>query len=474
MNRVTAIADNPAQPAATAMLYGAWPHDRAAGMLPGLLLALALLHGLLYLLIVPPWQHYDEPTHFEYVRLIALWDRWPALNETDLATSREIADSMYRFRFWQPGVRPNLFGAQPPNIGISEKLHPPLYYSVAAVPVRWLRHLSIEQQLYAARLIAVLLYLLVVICAWRIATIVAPDRPLIQLIVPLLIILVPAFADQMSAVNNDSLVNFSITALLLGCVLLIRDGLRPLPLLLATLGLAVAVLTKRTALVGALPFGLALLWSIRRNPLRWWAWLAGTMMLGIVVGYAALEYGPAGWTIRPWLADLDRRYLRISLEQIAALLPNWASISPSYPLVFDVLFTSFWVRFGWGNVGMGWVWDWAMHAVVLAGVVGLIAALWSRGGDRLLWQRRVVWLFAVTVLVAWIAAVARFEAQPGGYIPRGRYMHLAIVPTVWLLALGFERVVPRRWRAHSLLGLVLFFAALDLAALGGALSDFYR
>jgi hypothetical protein len=439
-----------------------------------MLLSLALLHGLLYLAIVPPWQHYDEPTHFEYVRLIALWNRPPAVNEADLTTNREIADSMYRFHFWAPGVRPNLLGAQPPNIGFNEKIHPPLYYAIAAVPVRWLRNLPIEQQLYAARLIAVAFYLLVVACAWRIATVAAPDRPIVQLAAPLIIILVPAFVDQMSAVNNDSLVNFSVAALLLGCVLLIRDGLRPLPLLLATLSLIVAVLTKRTALVSALPFGLALLWSLRRSPLRWWVWLASVIALGVIVGFAALEYGPAGWTVQPWLAALDRRYLRLSLDQIAVALPNWESIRASYPSLFDVLFTSFWVRFGWGNIGMGWGWDWAVRAVVLTGVIGLIVALWPRNGDHVFWQRRVVWLFVTTVLIAWIAAVVRFEAQPGGYVPRGRYMHLAIVPTVWLLMLGFERLAPRRWRTHSLLAPVLFFATLDLAALVGALSNFYR
>ncbi len=171
-------------------------------MLP-LLLFLALIHALLYLVIVPPWQHYDEPTHFEYVRLIMLWERQPALNEFDLTTNREIADSMYRFRFWSPSIRPSLVGSRPQNIGFDEKIHPPLYYSVAAVPVRLLRYLSVEQQLYAARSVAVLFYLLVVLCAWRITTIVTPDSPFMQLIIPLLVIFVPAFSDQMSAVNND-------------------------------------------------------------------------------------------------------------------------------------------------------------------------------------------------------------------------------------------------------------------------------
>ena len=37
----------------------------------GWLIPLALCHGLLYMLILPPWQHYDEPPHFEYAWLIA-------------------------------------------------------------------------------------------------------------------------------------------------------------------------------------------------------------------------------------------------------------------------------------------------------------------------------------------------------------------------------------------------------------------
>ncbi len=140
------------------------------------------------------------------------------------------------------------------------------------------------------------------------------------------------------------------------------------------------------------------------------------------------------------------------LDQLAAALPGWESISSSYPLLLDVLFTSFWVRFGWGNISLGSIWDWVMRALVLAGFIGLIAGFWVRGDDRQLWRQRVAWLFVATVLIAWVAAVVRFEALQGDYIPRGRYMHMAIVPTIWLLALGFARLVPRRWHTYSLLG----------------------
>jgi hypothetical protein len=444
------------------------PATPRTNVLPALI-CLTLLHGLLYLAIVPPWQHYDEPTHFEYVRLIALWNRQPAQNEDDLATHHEIADSMYRFRFWSPSIRPDLFSSVPPNIGYSEKVHPPLYYAVAAVPLRWLRYSTIETQLYAARILAVLFYALVVACTWRITAILAPHRPDMHIAVPLTLIFVPAFADQMSAVNNDSLVNFSMAALLLGCVLLIRDGPQPLPLALAALALAVAIATKRTAVVGCAPFVLALFWSLRRRPVHWWIWMTAIIIFGMAVGYSAFVYGPDGWSIRSWLANFDRRYLRLGLEQGIVAEPNWRA----YPLLFDILFTSFWARFGWGAIAIGEWADWTLRAVVLVGTGGLIAHGIQSGSMIPLWQRRIIWLFVLTVIATWLAAIVRFEAQESFYLPRGRYIHLAIVPTIWLLALGIERLTPHRWRAQSLFALTLIFALIDTAAWAGALSGFY-
>ncbi len=53
------------------------PVPLEAGELPrprrrllGLLLAMALLGGVLYAAVVPPWQSPDEPGHFEYVALL--------------------------------------------------------------------------------------------------------------------------------------------------------------------------------------------------------------------------------------------------------------------------------------------------------------------------------------------------------------------------------------------------------------------
>ena len=71
------------------------------------LLVLALLRGLVYLALLPPWQHYDEPTHFEYVQLIAERKKLPQLfnilkGEMSLIGPRpEIPALVERYEPWQ-------------------------------------------------------------------------------------------------------------------------------------------------------------------------------------------------------------------------------------------------------------------------------------------------------------------------------------------------------------------------------------
>ena len=66
----------------------------------GLLTALAVVHGLLYAFLIPPWQAPDEIAHFEYARLLA--ERWRPLSLADAspALEAEVIDSLYRFQAW--------------------------------------------------------------------------------------------------------------------------------------------------------------------------------------------------------------------------------------------------------------------------------------------------------------------------------------------------------------------------------------
>jgi hypothetical protein len=260
-----------------------------------LLVTVALLRGLLYLAVVPPWQHYDEPTHFEYVRLIAERGRLPQPGDSDLQMRRAIAASMQAAGFWKliNGQPPDLASDVAPNIGFSELEHPPLYYTILAVLQWLLKPGSVEAQLYLARLGSVLLYPVVVVAAYGLAAEVFPRRKGLSLAVAGLVAFLPPLADLMSSVNNDAGAAAVSSLLLWSSVRLMQRGLSPMRAGV-TLSLAAACfVTKNTAgsmaVVVLLALGLALL----PRPWRRWLWATLALLTAILLPVAFTWTGHA-------------------------------------------------------------------------------------------------------------------------------------------------------------------------------------
>lgn len=456
-----------AQPAAVALPRAAqglreWPTLRW-------LLPLALLHGLLYLILVPPWQHYDEPTSFEYARMIAEDGRLSSVGEITPATRWAIADSMNRRNFW--GARPQpMLTADLPFIGYDQRVHPPLYYLVAALPIRATLGQPVELQLYAARMVGVLLYALSVAAVWRMAVALAPGSPVTQLALPLAYAAVPPFAALMTAVNGDVLVNFTGAALLLGCVLLIRDGPRPAHIALALLAFAVGVLAKRTALVGVAPLALALLWSVARRPIAGLRWLWVALPLALLAAPLALRVDTAGpglaLGVRPWVAAIDDAYLRLDIDRLVHSVTDWGNSAAVYPEMISVAFVSFWAIYGWGAVLIAPQLVWTMVAVSAAALAGLARLAFRRAGPPMpLWQRRSYWMLAAAVIAGCLAMVLRLHPLPPYgdyfYLPRGRYLFGSLAATIALIALGLSALAPRGRRDAVVLAFCLLLLAAD-------------
>jgi hypothetical protein len=139
-----------------------------------LLVALALVHGLLYAWLVPPWQAPDEPTQFEYAALISRLGFIPAATDSDPQLEREIAASLVRQHFFEyllghpPAAAPQSLDDvralffMPRQVGND----PPLYFVIAALPIRALAGHPIEAQLMALRLLGVLLIAGAALCAY--------------------------------------------------------------------------------------------------------------------------------------------------------------------------------------------------------------------------------------------------------------------------------------------------------------------
>ncbi len=257
-----------------------------------MLATVGIFHGLIYLVLVPPWQHYDEPTHFEYARSLTLGAAPEGRQPGGSGLRRELAGSMLEHAFFidQPG-RPNLLNDDPKvRIGISQLNDPPLYYLLIGAVLRPARFLGPEAQLHVARLVSFLLYLGTLAGAYAIVRELFPEDPILSLLIPLFMALTPAFTDLMTAVNNDVGATLVFTLALYFGVRLIRHGLslaRVVPLLVIA---ALSLLVKST-IWSALPLAvLASLIAIGQRS-RTLGWVLGGLLLILLVaaGFLALR-----------------------------------------------------------------------------------------------------------------------------------------------------------------------------------------
>jgi hypothetical protein len=246
------------------------------------LLALVVVRGLLYVAIFPPWQHYDEPAHFEYVRLIVERGRLPRPGDYDPEMQREIAGSMKAAGFYRHLQNPtfSFWSDRPLNLGYTELEHPPLYYALLTLTQPLADHQGVETQLYLARLGSIALNLVVVAAAFALLTEILPGRRWLPLVVATFIALLPPFTDLMSGVNNDVGAAAVATLLLWASVRLIRRGpsLSRIGAVLLLAGACFA--TKNTSSLVAVVV-LPIL-GLAHVPPLWRRWLlAGGALLGL-------------------------------------------------------------------------------------------------------------------------------------------------------------------------------------------------
>jgi hypothetical protein len=265
-----------------------------------LALLLATVHGLIYIFLVPPWQHYDEPNHFELAWLIAQTGHLPVPGDENQDIRRQIASSMIKHGFFKNmGFLPDL--DQKDNLiwigSYSQLGQPPLYYILAAIPVWLMRSYNVDVQLYAVRFTSLLLFLLTVVVAYSvIAELTSMDNPL-RWMVPIAIALLPGFTDTMTSANSDVIAIAVFSLFLWGCIRMIKRGMNIYRLLWVVGASLLCLIAKETSYVAILLLPLALLFAVfRSGPWRWVGWglcLAAIIMSVVMIfswGDAALWF----------------------------------------------------------------------------------------------------------------------------------------------------------------------------------------
>ena len=269
-----------------------------------LVLLIGLIHGIIYVRLIPPWQHYDEPGHVEYAWLIADRLQIPKEGDYDQSMRREMAASMVEHDFFKGlDFRPNLLSLNEPIwIGYSQIYGLPLYYILVALPLRLVRYSDITFQLYLGRTVSLFLYLITIIAAYGIIREITPNNHPLRWMVPLSLALLPGFVDIMTAVNDDVGAAAAFSLFLWAGVRVMQKGFSWLRVAALGITAIACTLTKNTVIVASILLVIPLLLMIFRKIPQRYLWV-GISTLGLLLTFALFRRGDAAY----WHRDTNQR-----------------------------------------------------------------------------------------------------------------------------------------------------------------------
>jgi hypothetical protein len=298
----------------------------------GLVLFITLLNGLIFLFLVPPWQHYDEPSNFEYAWLIANRPGMPQVGDYDATMRRQVAASMIEFGFFARGSEPVLETTEDPVwIGTSQIEDKPFTYWVTSLPLRLFRSASITNQLYLGRFVSLIFYLFTVVAAWGIMKEITPRGSSLRWLFPTSLAIMPNLSNLMTSLNSDAGAVALFSLFLWGSVRLIQRGFSAIGFALVVGLAALCLFTKITVYFAVPLLVIVLLFALIRGKRRKWAWilLGSSLLIGSVFLFT---FGDAAYWYRSTNQSGATRALShqsvlgeyvIELNPDAKVYPSW-------------------------------------------------------------------------------------------------------------------------------------------------------
>lgn len=423
----------------------------------------------------PHWQAPDEPAHYNYVAQVASSGCCPVIEMGDWQQDYQNELTQRRFA---PEMLDNL-----PTIQYQDH-QPPLYYLIASVSYK-----VSGGDLFAVRMVSVLMGIVVVIGTYAIGREVFPARPQLALAAMALVAFLPQHVAVLSSVTNDALSQMVIVLIILSLVRYLKHtGVTAWGI---GFWVGVGFLTKATTYFYAGVALLVILMAIllyrtqKQNPLFEWL-RAVYVFLAVSLVMGAMWWGRniAVYGFPDFLGLGAHNNVVIGQPRTTEWIAQ-QGFADYLRGTIQTTFNSFWGQFGWMALPLPQHIYRVIHVLVFLALTGLIintvmlrmqrssrtlitpfvdvnGEMYRRNSGSL---QRSIWTMMAVSLILSVLAFIYYNLE---FVqPQGRYLYPGLIPFALIFVLGLDgwrqiligRIRASRWLLP--IGL-MSFAVLDV------------
>ncbi len=410
-----------------------------------IVLGIYLLLVTLFSWMTPPFEGPDEPQHYAYIEWLVEHNDFPPQGRASWDTPVQQESSQPPLYYLLASIPARLVGVTNPRAEYRPNPHPflgfpllypdndnrAIHYPQDASPLAggWLA-------LYLSRGVTASFGVLLIVSVYGLARQAVPGQRQVAWLSAFLVATIPQVIYLSGLVSNDIPVAATSTMLLWMVAALIRKG--DSKWLAVGIGIAagLSVLLKASALLMAIPVGLALLWL---GFSRQQAWLKIARSTFLVAIGALLTAG--WWYVRSWI--MFGSPLGLETHDQAP----WAIIDPlllgELGFRWIEVFRSFWLFFGWGTIKPRDEYYTIFLLLVFIALIGLAITIYRRWKSPRPRIDNTAAIFLILFTTLLVVAIFLEIWMRRVLAPYGRLMYPAIGAVALFLIIGWRAIHPK-------------------------------
>ena len=447
-----------------------------------IILSASLLLGIIYIIIIPPWQSPDEPTHLEYVKVLAEGaPPWAPQPRLDL--QKTIIASLDRHNYWEyvweerPSPLPTTFRESPFLFAAPTQIgkNPPLYYLLSSLVLRLSPSGSVEGELYRLRIASLIFSILTVGVVWSCAAEIFGSSSPIPPAAAGITALLPQFMVIGTSVSPDPAINLigAVTIYLVLRCQRIGFTLSRILILILCYGVGLMVNYKLLILLPVLP-GIGIIHLCfhrdRISSLKILVFWSGGFVTIILLAYSGLVwYFPE--IARIFVVRVNMLYLTLS----SFLEGNTPFPANHWNWFNSELFKSFWLKYGWLKYELPSIFYLILRIASLAALagIGIFVLRWIMRFDKLTSRAREGVLTLLLYAAVALGAYYLFWGIKGANTTT-QARHLFVVMPAWsiLFIVGWCQLFPARFQKIVQISIPAGLGLLNIIAIFHIISTY--